>query len=58
MQMNQGNRLDQKRAQAGLQISPRSKFDLITIVKTGMEVIRAQTGNKYAVTLDAMDPIQ
>jgi hypothetical protein len=57
MQTNQGNILDKKIAQAELQISPRSRFDLITIVKTGIEVIRAQTGNKYAVTLDAVDPI-
>jgi hypothetical protein len=56
MQINQGNKLDQKRAQVGLQILPRSKFDLITIVNTGMEVIRAHTGNKYAVTLEALEP--
>lgn len=46
MQTIQGNKLDQKMAHDGLQISPRSKFDRMTIVNTGMEVIKAQTGNK------------
>jgi hypothetical protein len=46
MQTNQGSKFDQNNAHDGLQISPRSKFDRMTIVKTGIEVIKAQTGNK------------
>jgi hypothetical protein len=46
MQTNQGKKFDQKMAHAGLHISPLSRFDLMTIVKTGIEVTRAQTGNR------------
>jgi hypothetical protein len=46
MQINQGKKLDQKRAHVGVQISPLNKLDLITIVKTGIEVTRAHTGKR------------
>lgn len=56
MQTNQGKKLDQKRAQEGLQISPLNKLDRMTMVNTGMDVTRAQTGKIYDVTKDAVLP--
>lgn len=46
MQINQGKKFDQKRAQVGLQISPLNKFDLMTMVNTGIEVTSAHTGKR------------
>lgn len=46
MHTNQGKKFDQKIAHELLHISPLRRLDLTTIVNTGIEVIKAQTGNR------------
>ena len=56
MQTNHGKILDQKIAHGLLQILPRVKLVLITIVNTGIDVTKAQIGKRYVVTKEAVVP--
>lgn len=56
MQTIHGRKFDQNIAHDLLQISPLRKFDLMTMVNTGIEVTNAETGKRYAVTNEAVEP--
>ena len=56
MQTSHGKILDQKIAHGLLQISPRVRLVLITMVNTGIDVTNAQIGKRYVVTKDAVVP--